>query len=337
MTATIPPTSAPPRRRADEKSRKPKRRAPEGNRIEDGPVDKDMPKTTRRTDTSRKAGEAEAGRRTAKSDPPAPGTRRSAAARTKGAERSRADTRSAAKTRAVPRTKSREARGAVDAEKTRAKSRKAAGAVDAGKTRAKSRRAAVDAEKTRPAPGTRRAAGTARPAPDKTRGGRARTVPGTKRVEEVRGADKDRAAGSSRTGPAPRARTPFVLLIVGLLAGALVSLLLLNTVLAQDAFTLSELQRGNHQLGERRQALQEEVDRESSPQGLHARARSLGMRDVPRPAFIDSRTGRVIEGGVRPPGVRDDAVAAAGATAVTGVPGAIVPPPRTPRTDGGTR
>jgi cell division protein FtsB len=124
----------------------------------------------------------------------------------------------------------------------------------------------------------------------------------------------------------PRARAPFVLLIVGLLGGALVSLLLLNTVLAQDAFTLSELQRDNRQLAERKEALQADIARESDPEVLHQKARSLGMVDSQGPAFIDPRTGKVTEGGVRPQGVSDEAVAAAAAGAVTGAPGALVPP-----------
>jgi hypothetical protein len=141
---------------------------------------------------------------------------------------------------------------------------------------------------------------------------------------------------SVRLAAPPRA--PFVVLVLGLLGGALVSLLLLNTVLAQDAFTLSELQRGNQQLNERKQALQEDISREGSPAVLYAKARSLGMKDVERPAFIDARTGRVTEGGARPPGVPDEAVAAAAAAGVTGAPGAIVPPTGGAgrRSDGGT-
>jgi hypothetical protein len=143
-----------------------------------------------------------------------------------------------------------------------------------------------------------------------------------------------------RSATPPRA--PFVLLVVGLLGGALVSLLLLNTVLAQDAFTLSELQRGNQQLSERKQALQEDINRENSPAVLHSKARGLGMVDGRRPAFIDPRTGRVTEGGTRPPGVSDEAMAAAAGAGVTGAPGAIMPPagatpPRGGRTGGGTR
>ena len=82
-----------------------------------------------------------------------------------------------------------------------------------------------------------------------------------------------------------------MLLVVGLLGGALVSLLLLNTVLAQDAFTLSELQRSNQQLNERKQALQEDIARESSPAVLHAKARGLGMVDA-GPAGVHRRAHR---------------------------------------------
>jgi hypothetical protein len=147
-----------------------------------------------------------------------------------------------------------------------------------------------------------------------------------------------KAAPWRRSATPPRA--PFVLLVVGMLGGALVSLLLLNTVLAQDAFTLSELQRGNQQLSERKQALQEDINRENSPSVLHSKARSLGMVDGQRPAFIDPRTGGITQSGTRPPGVSDEAMAAAAGAGVVGAPGAIMPPtggaPRG-RTGGGTR
>jgi hypothetical protein len=149
-----------------------------------------------------------------------------------------------------------------------------------------------------------------------------------------------KAAPARRSATPPRA--PFVLLVCGLLGGALVSLLLLNTVLAQDAFTLSELQRGNQQLNERKQALQEDISREGSPAVLHAKARGLGMVDGRSPAFIDPRTGQITAGGTRPPGVSDEAMAAAAGAGVTGAPGAIMPPAggkaaRGGRAEGGTR
>jgi hypothetical protein len=195
------------------------------------------------------------------------------------------------------------------------------------------RRAAGPADRTRTTPKTPKTAPTTTPRP-------ARKTSGTPRKP---------APAARRTGrSAPRA--PFVLLVVGLLGGALVSLLLLNTVLAQDAFTLTELQRSNQQLNERKQALQEDIGRENSPAVLHAKARSLGMVDGKRPAFIDARTGRVTEGGTRPPGVSNQTMAAAAGAGVVGAPGAIMPPtggdaphsapdnaPDNGKTGGGTR
>jgi hypothetical protein len=128
-------------------------------------------------------------------------------------------------------------------------------------------------------------------------------------------------ARGARTASPPR--TPFALLVVGLLSGALVSLLLLNTVLAQDAFTLTELQHGNQQLIQQRQALQEEIAREESPARLSQRAKALGMSEPGRLAFVDAQTGQVVGPRVRP--VPDAAAAAAAAAGVVGVPGATVP------------
>jgi hypothetical protein len=96
-----------------------------------------------------------------------------------------------------------------------------------------------------------------------------------------------RAARPARSGAAP-----FALLVVGLLGGALVGLLLLNTALAQQSFDRSELQQENQRLEERKQALQEDIARESSPEVLHAKARRLGMRDTGGQALTDPRTGR---------------------------------------------
>ncbi|HEY8480166.1 MAG TPA: hypothetical protein VIL71_10085 [Spirillospora sp.] len=118
-------------------------------------------------------------------------------------------------------------------------------------------------------------------------------------------------------------RTPFVLLIVGLLGGALVSLLLLNTVLAKDAFTLTRLQQRTKQLEQQRQAYEAEIARESSPEGLSNKAKALGMKEAEDPAFFDARTGRAGDGDMRR--VPDADAAAAGAAGVAGVPGAVVP------------
>ncbi|SNS20640.1 hypothetical protein SAMN05443665_1001478 [Actinomadura meyerae] len=139
------------------------------------------------------------------------------------------------------------------------------------------------------------------------------------------GGRKAKAAVRSRPAAAgrPAPRTPFVLLIVGLLGGALVSLLLLNTVLAKDAFTLTRLQQSNKQLEQQRQAYEEEIAREGSPAGLARKARALGMKEAEDPAFFDTETGRPGAGKIRP--VPQAAAASAGAAGVLGVPGTVVP------------
>ncbi|WP_242902623.1 YhcB family protein [Actinomadura terrae] len=118
-------------------------------------------------------------------------------------------------------------------------------------------------------------------------------------------------------------RAPFVLLIVGLLGGALVSLLLLNTVLAKDAFTLTRLQQSNKLLEQQRQAYQADIAAEGSPESLANRAEKMGMVKQTEAAFVDGRTGRTSGARVRP--VPHSAAASASAASMLGIPGTIVP------------
>ncbi|MET8334656.1 hypothetical protein [Streptosporangium canum] len=98
-----------------------------------------------------------------------------------------------------------------------------------------------------------------------SRGGRParapRATPQVRRTKPVRTAPvadpADPAAASAapaaRSGRAPRA--PFMLLVIGLLCGGLVSLLLLNTVLAQDSYKVNELRSANDQLRQKKEEL----------------------------------------------------------------------------------
>lgn len=70
--------------------------------------------------------------------------------------------------------------------------------------------------------------------------------PGVRPVPRPRPAADERPKAVRR--PAGRQRAPFVLLVVGLLCGGLVSLLLLNTVLAQDSFTAGQLRKETEKL-----------------------------------------------------------------------------------------
>jgi hypothetical protein len=92
-----------------------------------------------------------------------------------------------------------------------------------------------------------------------------------------------RASGRSATA----ARTPFVVLVVTLLAGGLISLLLLNAAVNQDSFTLDKLQNETTGYTDEQQALQQDVDGYSAPSALEQRARQLGMVPGGDPAFLD--------------------------------------------------
>jgi cell division protein FtsB len=89
--------------------------------------------------------------------------------------------------------------------------------------------------------------------------------------------------------PRPRpkaARGAFVLLIVALLIGGLMTLLALNTALAQDSFVVQNLQHQRDQLTDQEQQLTQQVATLESPVSLAARARALGMVPGGRPTFL---------------------------------------------------
>ncbi|WP_410088721.1 septum formation initiator family protein, partial [Streptomyces sp. t39] len=88
------------------------------------------------------------------------------------------------------------------------------------------------------------------------------------------------------SGPSSAARTPFVLLVVLLLSGGLITLLLLNSSLSQGSFRLSELKKQTTELTDQEQALQRDVDSRSAPDALERRARELGMVPGGSPAFL---------------------------------------------------
>lgn len=111
------------------------------------------------------------------------------------------------------------------------------------------------------------------------RGGRParvpRAVPQGRRTRPVRATPAASPSGRAVTSPAPAAarqsrppRAPFVLLVVGLLCGGLVSLLLLNTVLAQDSFRANELRNANNQLRQKKEALKHDNMRREMPASL---------------------------------------------------------------------
>ena len=109
-----------------------------------------------------------------------------------------------------------------------------------------------------------------------------------------------RPAAAARTASRPAgdggrraaSRTPFILLVLGLLGGGLVCLLVINTTLAAASFRISALQQGNTQAAQRVEELQQQVAAEQSPASIEQRALKLGLRMQPVLDFVDLRTGR---------------------------------------------
>jgi len=79
----------------------------------------------------------------------------------------------------------------------------------------------------------------------------------------------------------------FILFLTGIGVLGLVSLLFINTLLAQDAFKLSKLQLEARLLTDQREAYIRQLDRISSPMELAAAATQMGMTPSATPTFLN--------------------------------------------------
>lgn len=91
---------------------------------------------------------------------------------------------------------------------------------------------------------------------------------------------------------APRA--PFIAVVVSLLVAGLLGLLVLNTVLAKDAFRLHTLQIEARQLADTEQVLIREVEALRAPSALAAKATEMGMVQGSAPTFLQLTDGVVL-------------------------------------------
>jgi len=130
-----------------------------------------------------------------------------------------------------------------------------------------------------------------------------RTEPGTRPVTAPR---HTRPVAPPSPRPAPRTagprsrsrapRMPFILLLVGLLGGALVSLLVISTTLAQGSFRITNLQEQNAELARQTQTLTNQVAQAGNPAVIAKEARQLGMRSNRHLGFIDVKSGKIVVG-----------------------------------------
>ncbi len=90
---------------------------------------------------------------------------------------------------------------------------------------------------------------------------------------------------------------PFVLLLCGLLGGALVSALVISTTLAEGSFQINKLQDSTSALARQRQTLEEQVAQAQSAPVIEQRASQLGMRRPGELLFVDLKTGKTTNDG----------------------------------------
>jgi hypothetical protein len=150
----------------------------------------------------------------------------------------------------------------------------------------------------RPVPGRTGPAGRTAPArpagpgrlPGPDRLARPETLTGPDRLA---GPAPQAAGGPTASLARPVARTPFILLVLGLLGGGLICLLVINTTLATGSFRITHLQQANVALAQQEQALQQQVASEQSPANIEKQALQLGMRQQQLLNFIKVRTGHI--------------------------------------------
>lgn len=127
---------------------------------------------------------------------------------------------------------------------------------------------------------------------------RPRTVRSTPRTVQPRPRAGYSAAvrSKARNRPPVAPRLPFVLLVLGLLSGAMITLLMLHAVLAEDTFEIATLQQENRELSQQEQALREQVMRAESPEAIAEAAEEMGMYPGEEPQFLDLESGQITKG-----------------------------------------
>lgn len=127
--------------------------------------------------------------------------------------------------------------------------------------------------------------------------------------------------------PERASRGLFAVLVTVLLAFGLIVMLLLNTSVAQTAFTVTELKLQQRELSRTEAALTKSLAEAASPPVLEAKARSLGMIPSDRAVFVTVPDGKV-RGKAKPaPGNRARTANVAGsltATLLDPLPGPVI-------------
>jgi cell division protein FtsB len=87
------------------------------------------------------------------------------------------------------------------------------------------------------------------------------------------------------------AQRTFVIFIATIFTAGLLTLLVVNTALAKDAFLLKQLKQEAQSLTDQREAILRQVAQKSSPEKLAEQASKLGMIASTNPKFLDMSAG----------------------------------------------
>ena len=95
-------------------------------------------------------------------------------------------------------------------------------------------------------------------------------------------------------------RVAFLKLMILVLTVGMAFLLVINTLLTQDAFTLRQLERQVIDISAQEESITQQAARQSSPAELAAKANALGMQapnpKQDSPQFIDLQSGKILGG-----------------------------------------
>ncbi|UFU04225.1 hypothetical protein LQF12_06500 [Ruania suaedae] len=97
-----------------------------------------------------------------------------------------------------------------------------------------------------------------------------------------------------RAPEAGRSRVPFIMLCLGILGAALLSVLLLNTSMAATSYEIHEQRIALARLSEQQQTLAQEADRLASPTQLERAAAEIGMEPAGQIRYLVLSEGRIL-------------------------------------------
>jgi cell division protein FtsB len=118
--------------------------------------------------------------------------------------------------------------------------------------------------------------------------------------------------------PVPVPRTPFVVLVLLVVAGGVLGILLLNTKVNENAFILHDLRQEQAALDQRQQELEQEIARADTPAQLETEARRLGLVKAEELAYLRMPGGEVVREPMPASGVPDAATLGTGGTTAEG-------------------